>query len=414
MKKILGIIAEYNPFHSGHKYQIERAKALTNADYIICLLSSNFVQRGEPAIFSSYDRAKMALENGVSAVFEMPAYFSTSSAESFAFYGINLFTQLGIDYISFGAENAKKEELELIVSILGEESTNFKLILNDELKKGVSFPKAREVALLNELKNHIDTNFNKILDKPNNILAIEYIKAIKKLNSQLEPIIIKRTNNNYNDISLSEFGFSSATALRKEIFKSFNTNKSYENLKNFIPDSVYKYLSLLKPMSADYILPFINLELTKYAYKDEDLSIFLDINHNISNRILKNFQNIDSYEKLIDILKSKQYTYTRISRCLSHILLDIKKSAFKDFLENEVSYAKLLGFRQEDAALLSLLKNRSKIDIITKEKDAKKLEKKSYALYKHNKFCDKIYNNIYYYNYKENLNLLKNNIFILK
>ena len=158
MKKILGIIAEYNPFHLGHKYQIEKAKKISGADYIICLISGAFVQRGEPAIFSSLDRAKMALENGINAVFEMPTYFSTSSAESFAFYGVDFFSKLGVDYLSFGAESATRDDLALIVDILDKESTDFKFTLAGELKKGMSYPKAREEAILKEI-NLIIKNF---------------------------------------------------------------------------------------------------------------------------------------------------------------------------------------------------------------------------------------------------------------
>ncbi len=417
MKKILGIIAEYNPFHLGHKYQIEKAKKISGADYIICLISGAFVQRGEPAIFSSLDRAKMALENGINAVFEMPTYFSTSSAESFAFYGVDFFSKLGVDYLSFGAESATRDDLALIVDILDKESTDFKFTLAGELKKGMSYPKAREEAILKEInkyKLYNKADYKKLLDSPNNILAIEYMKAIKKIKSNLEPLIIKRTSDNYNKYDIEENNFASATAIRKRIIEAYQTESNYENIKDFVPNSVFSDILNLKPLSNNDILPYINLELEKYSYKNEDLSVFLDINKELSNRIINTFLGTLSYEDFINILKSKQYTYTRLSRALSHILLDIKKDKFDILNKKGATYAKLLGFNKKDGELLSILKEKSKIPIITKEKDAKRLEELSYNLYKHNEFNNKIYNSIYYYKYKEDIKKVKNNLFILE
>ena len=359
MKKILGIIAEYNPFHLGHKYQIEKAKKISGADYIICLISGAFVQRGEPAIVSSLDRAKMALENGINAVFEMPTYFSTSSAESFAFYGVDFFSKLGVDYLSFGAESATRDDLALIVDILDKESTDFKFTLAGELKKGMSYPKAREEAILKEInkyKLYNKADYKKLLDSPNNILAIEYMKAIKKIKSNIEPIIIKRTSDNYNKYDIEENNFASATAIRKRIIEAYQTESNYENIKDFVPNSVFSDILNLKPLSNNDILPYINLELERYSYKNEDLSVFLDINKELSNRIINTFLEAFSYEDFINILKSKQYTYTRLSRSLSHILLDIKKDKFDILNKKGATYAKLLGFNKKDGELLSILK----------------------------------------------------------
>lgn len=396
MDKILGIIAEYNPFHNGHKYQIKKAKEISKAKYVICLISSNFVQRGEASIYSSYERAKMALKNGADAVFEMPAYFSSSSAEYFAAYGVDFFSKLGLDYISFGVESATFDELNLISDILINEDIDFKYNINKNIKSGLTYPRARQEALKESLKQN---NKNAKLDNlfsPNNILAIEYTKAIKKLNSKLEPIIITRTSNNYNKKTLDTDGFSSATSIRKEIY-----SKNFKALNSSIPKNISSYLTTLNPINRDDFFTALIILIKKLQFENFDFNTILDISPDLANTFKKLDTKISNYENLILHLKSKQYTYTRISRILSHILLNITKYEFEALKKENINYARLLGFKKEHKEVLNLMKKKSSLHFITKTKDYKsKLSNSSLYLYKHNLFCEDLYENIYFNKYK--------------
>lgn len=191
MENVLAIIGEYNPFHNGHLYHLNKSKEIAKSDYTIAIMSGNFVQRGTPAIIDKWSRAKMALLNGIDLVIELPSIYSISSAENFAMGAIKILNSLKIvDKFSFGAETDDIEILQQFADILTDEPPEFKSLLNHELSKGVSFPKARENALLMYL-NDIRKYAN-ILSSPNNILAIEYLKALNYTESELMPIAVKR------------------------------------------------------------------------------------------------------------------------------------------------------------------------------------------------------------------------------
>ena len=189
--KVLGIIAEYNPFHNGHLYHLQESKKLVNADYSICIMSGNFTQRGDVALIDKWSRTEMALKSGIDLVIELPVIYSLSSAENFAYGSINILDKLGIvDYVSFGSEAGELSILDSIADILCNEPKEYVSLLNHELDKGISYPKAREKALLMYL-NDIRKYAN-VLSSPNNILGIEYLKALRKIKSNLHPITIKR------------------------------------------------------------------------------------------------------------------------------------------------------------------------------------------------------------------------------
>ena len=182
MNKVLGIVAEYNPFHNGHLYHIEKSKKLSNADLTICIMSGNFTQRGEPAIIDKWSRTKMALEAGIDLVIELPLIYSISSAENFAYGSINILNKLGIvDAISFGSEAGDINILNSIADILHNQPKEYVSLLNHELSKGVSYPKAQEKAVLMYLGDI--RRYANVLSSPNNILGIEYLKAIKRIKS---------------------------------------------------------------------------------------------------------------------------------------------------------------------------------------------------------------------------------------
>lgn len=201
MGKVLGIICEYNPFHNGHLYHLEQSKKMTGSNYTVAIMSGNFTQRGSTAIIDKWSRAEAALKNGVDLVIELPVLYATSSAENFADGAINILNSLKVvDYLSFGSETSDIETLDKIADILYKEPKTYKNLLSTELKKGLSFPKARENALLAYLD---DKKYGNILSSPNNILGIEYIKALKKYKSNIKPISITRFEAGHNDLGYS-------------------------------------------------------------------------------------------------------------------------------------------------------------------------------------------------------------------
>ncbi len=403
--KILGIVAEYNPFHSGHLYQINKAKSICAADYVVVIMSGHFTQRGEAAIYDPYLRTEMALKAGVDAVYEMPAAFSTSSAADFAFYAVTFLTLLNVDYISFGVEDATLDELEDLADILLNESEGFKNLVKEKLSKGYTYPLARKEAFLNELKNFKnfdETRIKSLLSTPNNILGLEYVYTIKKIGSHLRPVLIKRKGSDYHDKSIAyNKEHSSATALRKYL----SLHSELKELESSLMPSSIEIIKKSKPLFADDFRGSISRKLYDLLYNDVDLSIYSDISPNLSDRIYRLNKNYSDYEAMVASIKSKDYTFTRISRALCHILLNIKKSD-TDIYKNNIKYSKLLGFRRSSGNLLKLIKTRSKLINITKPADAKDIlrdEKETYRLFMSEVYASYIYNSVYYDKYKTEL-----------
>ena len=403
--KILGIVAEYNPFHSGHLYQINKAKSICAADYVVVIMSGHFTQRGEAAIYDPYLRTEMALKAGVDAVYEMPAAFSTASAADFAFYAVTFLTLLNVDYISFGVEDATLDELENLADILLNESEGFKNLIKEKLSKGYTYPLARKEAFLNELKNFKnfdETGIKSLLSTPNNILGLEYIYTIKKIGSHLRPVLIKRKGSDYHDKGIAyNKEHSSATALRKYL----SLHSELKELESSLMPSSIEIIKKSKPLFADDFRGSISRKLYDLLYNDVDLSIYSDISPNLSDRIYKLNKNYSDYETMVASIKSKDYTFTRISRALCHILLNIKRSD-TDIYKNNIKYSKLLGFRRSSGHLLKLIKTRSQLINITKPADAKDIlrdEKETYRLFMSEVYASYIYNSVYYDKYKTEL-----------
>lgn len=353
--KIIGLIAEYNPFHNGHKYHIEKAKELTGADAVIVVMSGNFVQRGMPAIMPKHMRAEAALKEGASLVLELPVCYATGSAEFFAYGAVSLLHKLRcIDAICFGSECGNIEVLENLAKIISEEPEEYKAFLNKYLKEGNSFPLARQKAMKDYLRNDkVDT----ILGEPNNILGIEYLKAIYRLNSKMKPYTIHRISSHYHDEDLKE-RFSSASAVRKEL-----ADNALVNLEGQIPDSS---VSLLRGTYQKRYPVYANdfSLLLKYKLLNEtklSLQEYADVSEELANRIVKRLNEFKNFEQFCELLKTKEVTYSRISRGLLHILLDIKKTDY-----TEIEYARILGFRKKDSDILSMVKNKGNVTQVSK------------------------------------------------
>jgi predicted nucleotidyltransferase len=366
--KISGIIAEYNPLHNGHLFHINKTKELTNSDLIIAVISGNFNQRGIPSVVDKWEKTKMALNNGIDIVLELPAVYSLSSAEFFSHGSVSLLNSLGVvDSICFGSEVGDIDFLEEVSTLLADEPHLFKSLLKDELDKGLTFPRARSLALihyLNEKKYYSEENLVNHLNSSNNILAIEYLKSLKRLNSNIIPYTIKREGGAYNSTNLNNI-FSSATSIRN-ILKS---NAPMEQLTSHIPSSVY--IDMLELKNKNYNFPFDYMMYPYIKYKaitsnKNYLQLIPDASEGLHNRILKSFEEAKNYEECINKIKSKRYTYTRISRILCQYFLGFYEYDTLEMRRNPCPYARILGFTKNGAKALKSMKSNSSIPIYSK------------------------------------------------
>lgn len=362
--RVLGIIAEYNPFHNGHMYHLQKAKEQSGAQYCICVMSGNFVQRGNTSIVNKWKKAEMALLNGVDLVIELPTIYSVASAEGFSLGAIKLLNNLKIvDAISFGTETSDFAALNNISSIVNEEPMKYKSILNSELKKGLSFPKARENALMLYLNDN--KRYDNILNTPNNILAIEYLKALKKIKSTIQPIPVKREKVYYNDNVIVD-EFASATAIRKLL-----KNEEFNEIRKVVPKSTYQILE------KETELGNVVLDLSRYEKEIiynlrrmtvSEIAELPDVNEGLEHS-LKNAANYSNdITNLINIVKTKRYTVTRIQRILICALLGITKRDVGMAKKTE-PYIRVLGFNEKGKELISRInKQNPKATVITSVK----------------------------------------------
>lgn len=364
MSKVLGIIAEYNPFHNGHLYHIKKSIEETGASSVICVMSGNFVQRGNTSIVDKWTKTKMALANGVDLVLELPTIYSVSSAENFAEGAIRLLDSLKIvDTISFGMEAKDIASLNNIANVLYTEPKEYTTILEHELRKGVSFPKARENAVmmyLNDIKQYAN-----ILTGSNNILAIEYLKAIKKLKSKLNPIGIRREKVLYNDEIIID-DFASATAIRKMI-----ATGQFSDIQKVMPKSSYALLAD-ELRKGHYVLDLSKFQkeiiynLRKMSV--EEIAQLVDVSEGLENAIKNAANSSNNLVDFVNIVKSKRYTQTRIQRILIYALLGITNSKMLAF-KKAVPYARVLGFNENGKQLISqIAKKNKKVQIVTSVK----------------------------------------------
>jgi len=390
---IVGIICEYNPLHNGHKHQIDEIKALFKNDaLIVCLLSSNYVQRGEPALVDKYARADMAIESGADMVLEYPTLFCCTSAEAYAQNAIYLLNSIGIiDYISYGSKSVDSNNVKSISSILANEPSQYKIMLKDELSRGLSFPKARENALSEYLENkgYNINSYRQTLQSSNDILAIEYEKALIRQKSQIKTIPIKRVGSDYNDDSLCDT-FSSATAIRKTLSEN---NGYLTKISEQIPITTKRILKEYKKYKC-----FANIELFKdiisYSIIEKDASelcLYPLVNEGIENLLQKYVTSSSSISTFIDSCVTKRYPSTRIQRLLMHIMLGANKGLYSKYKKPE--YIRVLASKNKN--LLSLLSNTSNLPVVTslkKSYDSFDLNKKGLIEFE-NKACD-IYNHV--------------------
>ena len=361
MSKILAVIAEYNPFHNGHLYHLEKSKKIVDPDYSICIMSGNFCQRGDTSIIDKWSKAEIAIKNGFDLVIELPVIYSISSAENFAEGALKILNAFNNVTLSFGSECGNINVLNKFANILYDEPNEYSTILSHELAKGISYPKARENALmlyLNDVRKYAN-----VLSNSNNILGVEYLKAIKKLRSKVQPITVKRIGTDYNSLKVKD-RLASATAIR-------NLIQNNEDIVKLVPKTSFEILSenMKYGKTVNGLATFekeIIYTLRKMSV--QEIGELQDVSEGLENLIKTAADSCNTLEDLINSIKSKRYTRSRIQRILLYALLDITK---KDIQESyKVNpYIRVLGVSNHGKELLSeISKKRSKYPVITSVK----------------------------------------------
>lgn len=382
--KVAGIIAEYNPFHNGHRFHIEETRKQTGAEYVIVVMSGDYVQRGEPAVTDKYMRTRMALAGGADVVLEIPVIYATASAEYFATAGVKLLDQLGcVDVLSFGSEWATVEMFQPFVNILTEEPVEYRNFLKQRLQSGCSYPEARSRAMI-DLWNatrmdssayfrgapcqDMESNLERFLKEPNHILGLEYMKCLRRIHSRIEPVAIRRRGASYHD-SRMQGVFSSATAirgcLREMQWSGTESGEKNQALINALGEKTEELLFHIKKgetvfwddlkNNLDYLM-VMQPELTEHTFGMEKELAF---------RMQKMYSQGVSFEKNIEKMHAKNRTDTALKRALLHMVLQISDWEFlKNASEIPVPYARVLGFRKKAAPLLKTMRANTGIPMI--------------------------------------------------
>lgn len=396
---MLGIITEYNPFHNGHKIHIEKSKIATSSKHCIVVMSGNFCQRGEPAIIDKYYRTKMALLNGADIVLELPVGFATSSAELFSLGAVDILNKTNIvKSICFGSEEGNLDTFFEISKILVEEPPIYKNYLQQFLQTGISFPNARLKSLEAILNKHLD-----FLAQPNNILSLEYLKAINFLNSKINVKTIKRENAHFHCEKI-QGNVASATAIRKALYQN-----DINSVKNAIPENCF---DIIKNINYENLASINNYtQILHYILKTssiDNLKNIADVTEGIENKIIDNI-GFKSINELILNIKSKRYTYTKLSRAILHIILNITKEEQKDLKQNLNPYIRVLGFKKSSSHILTKLSKEASVPVITNLKNAHKILNKRGMYYLQKEI---LYSDIYYLYNKKNIEYKKQLVII--
>jgi len=347
--KVAGIIVEYNPLHNGHLHHILETRRLSNCDYLIAVMSGNFTQRGEPAMIDKFTRTKMALANHVDLVIELPFVFSVQSADIFAYTAVSILNHLRVDELYFGSESGNIDELFYLSDILDSEEYNE--LVKKYSKEGNSYPTSSDMAV----KKLTDS---KIYDLPNNILGIHYIRAIKKLNSEMKVKTIIRIETNYYDEFTKGKDIQSASAIRKMM-------KNDEDIKRFVPSNVSELLDNRKIIDLEMFRDSLKYKILSATKKD--LKAIFNISEGFENRI-KKVRDFSSVEDLIAKIITRRYTNSKIRRSLIHILCNTERSIVNSF---EVPYLRILGMNKKGQSYLNTIKKDLSIPLISKITESK-------------------------------------------
>ena len=376
-KNVVGLIVEYNPFHNGHLHHIQEIDRLFDDNIKIAVMSGDFVQRGEPSLINKFEKAKIALSQGIDIVIELPAFYSTQSAEIFAKGSVNLLNKFSCSHIVFGSESNNLDKLKRIATI--SLTKEFELSLREFLAEGFSYPTAFSKALFDEKLGS------------NDILALEYLKAIKSTNSKIEPYSIQREKTGYYDAEKDNF--SSATYIRKILLGNEKKENKLNKIKNLVPEFSYKILEenfgVFSCLSDFYDLIKYNI-IKSYS----ELKNIQDLEVGLENRLYKySLENL-SFEDIFNEVLTKRITISRLQRILLHSLFNLTEN-ITEKVKNRVSFVKILGFSVKGQEYLNYLKkseNYSERKILTSNRNLKEiLNKEEIELFNFNEVCSQIY-----------------------
>ncbi|MBI0578378.1 nucleotidyltransferase [Neobacillus cucumis] len=366
--KAVGVIVEYNPFHNGHAFHVQAARETSNADIVIAVMSGNFLQRGEPALVSKWYRTKMALSGGVDLVFELPYQFATQNAEFFADGAVSILDAVHCESFCFGSESGDISSFLKTIDFLEEHHEIFDENVRRHIKSGVSYPKALSLSF----QDFTETEGLLNLTKPNNILGFQYIKSIKKMNSQIKPLTIARKNANYHDEHFASETIASATSIRKALF---STDERTFNIDQYVPDPTTE---LLREYYNHYggfqqwenywsYLQFRLIQCTP-----EELRNIYEVEEGIENRLKAAALTAGSFQEFMEKIKTKRYTWTRLQRICVHILTNAGKEEMSK--PEGANYLRLLGMTQKGKTYLNKVKSELKLPLVSKLSSYKQKE----------------------------------------
>ena len=349
---ITGIIAEYNPFHRGHAYHLSRAREITGADFVIVAMSGNYVQRGVPAMFDKYTRAEAALRGGADLVLELPLCAACGSAEYFSDGAVDLFMQTGIvTDLCFGSECGDLEPLAEAAALLADEPEEYRSLLRQHLRTGVSFPLARATSL----QEALPSVSSDMLSSPNNLLGIEYLKALKRRKSGIRPHTIAREGGGYHELTMEKGYYASAGAIRRELIHSKGTFT--EMIQAQLPSpGIYHSYEGKTPLTEDAFSLLLLQRLR--SIQGTSLNSFFDVPEELSNRIWNRLDEFTSFSDFAELLKSRNLTRTAVNRALLHILLDLRQY-------RRAQRLRVLGLRKGSEILLKLMSTHGTLPLLT-------------------------------------------------
>lgn len=359
--KAVGVIVEYNPFHNGHAYHVQAAKEASGADVVVAVMSGNFLQRGEPALVSKWYRTKMALQNGVDVVIELPYQFAVQKAETFANGAVSILDAIGCLSLCFGSESGDILSFKKTIKFIERNQQKLDENIQKNIKTGVSYPKAlslsyQEMSSGEELVN---------LAKPNNILGYHYIKSLLQQDSHIEPLTVQRKNADYHDEHFATETIASATSIRKALFSN---NKDQPSIEQYVPEETYQ---LLKEYQLDFgrfhhwenYWPLLQFRLIQSS--PNELREIYEVEEGIEHRLKGAAITSISFQEFMQQIKTKRYTWTRLQRICVHILTNSKKDEMKKGLE-KATYLRLLGMTPKGKDYLNKQKSHVSLPLVSK------------------------------------------------
>lgn len=366
---VVGIITEHNPFHNGHLYHVEKARVQCDAELVVSVMSGHFLQRGEPALFNKWARAKMAVLGGVDLVIELPTAFSVRSASSFALGAVSILNSMGVvTHLCFGTESGDVDSLWPAARLLFNEPALFKALLRQLIDTGMSYPAARAGAITRYLADTSSVGISpEIYAAPNNILGIEYLKSLLRVKSDIRPTTIKRFAAGYHDMNIdSNVMIASATSIREELQDKGELTGAVGTV---VPEAS---LAVMKQEILAGRGPIFMNDYAKMLFyllrslPPEQIAEMYDVSEGLENRIMEISRSADSVQDLLSKLKTKRYTRTRLQRILSYILLGYTKSLAESFDLAGPRYIRVLGLSSAGRSLLKKVKKEADIPVITR------------------------------------------------